>query len=69
MRVSDGVLLVLDAVDGMMLNSERAVKLACQSQLPIVLCINKIDRLVLELKLPPQVYFIHIHTYICITHT
>jgi len=38
----------------MMLNTERIAKLACQEKIPIVLCINKIDRLILELKLPPQ---------------
>ena len=37
-----------------MLNTERLVKHAVQEKLAITLCINKIDRLILELKLPPQ---------------
>jgi U5 small nuclear ribonucleoprotein component len=41
-----------------MLNTERLIKHALQEQLSIVLCINKIDRLILELKLPPtDAYF------------
>lgn len=36
-----------------MLNTERALKHAVQERLPITICINKIDRLILELKLPP----------------
>lgn len=38
----------------MMLNTERLLKHAIQERLPITICINKIDRLVLELKLPPN---------------
>ena len=37
----------------MMLNTERLLKHAIQEKLSITLCINKIDRLMLELKLPP----------------
>lgn len=41
-----------------MLNTERLIKHALQERLSIVLCINKIDRLILELKLPPtDAYF------------
>ncbi len=52
-RVSDGVVLFVDAAEGVMLNTERLVKHAVQERCPITVCINKIDRLVLELKLPP----------------
>lgn len=37
-----------------MLNTERLLKHAIQERLPITICINKIDRLILELKLPPN---------------
>jgi len=58
MRVSDGVLVVIDVVEGVMLNTERVIKLAAAQRLPVCLCLNKIDRLVLELKLPPaDAYF------------
>ena len=42
----------------MMLNSERMIKHAMQERLAVTICINKIDRLMLELKLPPtDAYF------------
>jgi len=54
MRLSDGIVLFIDASEGVMLNTERLIKHAVQERLAITLCINKIDRLILELKLPPQ---------------
>lgn len=53
LRLSDGVLLVVDAHEGLLMNTERLLKHAVQERLAVTLCINKIDRLVLELKLPP----------------
>lgn len=53
MRLSDGVVLFIDASEGVMLNTEQLLKHAVQERLAITLCINKIDRLMLELKLPP----------------
>ena len=52
-RLSDGVVIFVDAAEGIMLNTERLIKHAIQEQLTVTICINKIDRLVLELKLPP----------------
>ena len=43
----------VDAVEGVMLQTERLVKHAMQEQLSLTLVINKVDRLALELKLPP----------------
>jgi len=54
MRLADGVTVFIDAAEGVMLNTERLIKQAVQEKLAITICINKIDRLVLELKLPPQ---------------
>jgi len=54
MRLADGVCVFVDAAEGVMLNTERVIKQAVQEKLAITVCINKIDRLVLELKLPPQ---------------
>ncbi|XP_015920056.1 116 kDa U5 small nuclear ribonucleoprotein component [Parasteatoda tepidariorum] len=54
MRLSDGVIIFVDAAEGVMLNTERLLKHAVQEKLAICICINKIDRLMLELKLPPQ---------------
>nr|XP_022313833.1 116 kDa U5 small nuclear ribonucleoprotein component-like [Crassostrea virginica] len=52
-RISDGVVIFIDAAEGIMLNTERLLKHAIQEKLPITICLNKIDRLILELKLPP----------------
>lgn len=54
MRLCDGVVLFVDAAEGVMLNTERLLKHAVQERMQITVCINKIDRLILELKLPPQ---------------
>lgn len=53
-RLSDGAVLMVDAAEGVMLNTERLLKHAIQEKLAVTVCINKIDRLILELKLPPQ---------------
>eukprot|EP01101_Sappina_pedata_P011403 TRINITY_DN7677_c0_g1_i1.p1 TRINITY_DN7677_c0_g1~~TRINITY_DN7677_c0_g1_i1.p1 ORF type:complete len:978 (+),score=435.62 TRINITY_DN7677_c0_g1_i1:64-2997(+) len=63
LRIADGVIVVVDAVEGMMLNTERVIRQALNEGLPIRLVINKIDRLILELKLPPnEAYFKLRHT-------
>lgn len=50
--------LRISCLVGVMLNTERLVKHAVQESLPVTVCINKIDRLILELKLPPvDAYF------------
>lgn len=53
-RLCDGVCLLIDASEGVTANVERMIKQAIQDQLQITLVINKLDRLILELKLPPQ---------------
>lgn len=53
MRLSDGVILVVDVIEGVGVYTERLIKEAISNKLPIVVVINKIDRLVLELKMPP----------------
>eukprot|EP00271_Cylindrocystis_brebissonii_P007357 TRINITY_DN2075_c0_g1_i1.p1 TRINITY_DN2075_c0_g1~~TRINITY_DN2075_c0_g1_i1.p1 ORF type:complete len:1000 (+),score=203.77 TRINITY_DN2075_c0_g1_i1:202-3201(+) len=53
LRLADGAVVVVDAVEGVMLNTERSIKHALQERLPVVLVINKVDRLITELKLPP----------------
>uniref|UniRef100_A0A665UJP8 116 kDa U5 small nuclear ribonucleoprotein component n=1 Tax=Echeneis naucrates TaxID=173247 RepID=A0A665UJP8_ECHNA len=52
-RISDGVVLFIDAAEGVMLNTERLIKHAVQERMAITICINKVDRLIVELKLPP----------------
>jgi U5 small nuclear ribonucleoprotein component len=51
--LSDGVVLFVDVVVGLTVHIERMMKHALQEKLSFVLVVNCIDRLVVELKLPP----------------
>lgn len=58
LRLVDGVVLVVDVVEGVQVQTELVIKHAVLSNMPLVLLINKMDRLILELKLPPtDAYF------------
>eukprot|EP00478_Filoreta_tenera_P000130 GABV01000130.1.p1 GENE.GABV01000130.1~~GABV01000130.1.p1 ORF type:complete len:380 (-),score=158.78 GABV01000130.1:744-1772(-) len=57
MRLADGVLLCVDAAEGVMLHTRLLLEHALSTTdhaLPIVVVLTKIDRLILELKLPPR---------------
>ena len=58
LRLVDGVVLVVDVVEGVQVNTEQIIKNAVLEDLPLTLVVNKMDRLILELKLPPtDAYF------------
>jgi U5 small nuclear ribonucleoprotein component len=58
LRLVDGVVLVVDVVEGVQVNTEQIIKHAVLEGLPLTLVVNKMDRLILELKLPPtDAYF------------
>lgn len=58
LRLADGIVLVVDVVEGVQISTEQIIKHAVLEDLPLTLVINKMDRLVLELKLPPaDAYF------------
>ncbi|KAI0021172.1 P-loop containing nucleoside triphosphate hydrolase protein [Xylariomycetidae sp. FL0641] len=54
LRLVDGVALVVDVVEGVQVNTEQIIKHAVLEDIPLTLIINKMDRLILELKLPPS---------------
>lgn len=54
LRLVDGVCLVVDVVEGVQINTEQIIKHAVLEDIPLTLVINKLDRLILELKLPPK---------------
>jgi U5 small nuclear ribonucleoprotein component len=54
LRLVDGVCLVVDVVEGVQVNTEQIIKHAVLEDIPITLIVNKVDRLILELKLPPN---------------
>lgn len=53
-RMSDGVLLVVDVAEGVMLSTKQAIKIAAAEGQPLCLVLSKMDRLIVELKLPPS---------------
>ncbi|KAG4302200.1 hypothetical protein PCK1_001472 [Pneumocystis canis] len=62
-RLVDGVVLIVDAIEGVLVNTEKIVRHTISENVPLVLVINKMDRLILELKLPPA------DTYFKLRHT
>ncbi len=57
-RLCDGVAIIVDIVEGIQLHTEKIILSAIKENLDVILCINKIDRIILELRLPPtDAYF------------
>eukprot|EP00934_Nitzschia_sp_Nitz4_P005834 Nitzschia sp. Nitz4//scaffold141_size107518//24707//27903//NITZ4_004269-RA/size107518-augustus-gene-0.80-mRNA-1//1//CDS//3329536267//5824//frame0 len=54
LRLVDGAMLVVDALEGVMMHTELLIQQAVAEGLKIVLYISKLDRLMVELKLPPR---------------
>jgi len=62
-RICDGAILVVDAIEGVMMGTEEIIKYLIREDIAITVVINKIDRLILEMKIPPQ------DAYLKIKHT
>jgi 116 kDa U5 small nuclear ribonucleoprotein component len=70
LRLCDGAILVVDVAEGVLLETQRVVryivserKASGKKGMGMVLVVNKMDRLILELRLPPQdAYFKIRHT-------
>ena len=58
LQLADGALLCVDAVEGVMLGTEQVLRQAALQGTELTLVITKLDRLIVELKLPPaDAYF------------
>jgi elongation factor 2 len=54
MRAADGTIVLVDAVEGIMPQTETVFRQALREYVKPVLFINKTDRLIKELKLTPE---------------
>ncbi|KAJ8909007.1 hypothetical protein NDN08_005706 [Rhodosorus marinus] len=54
MQMCDGVIVVVDAAEGVLTGTELAIQAAVSRHLAITVVITKVDRLILELRLPPR---------------
>jgi ribosome assembly protein 1 len=53
-RLCDGALIVVDAVEGVCVQTHAVMRIAWEERLKMCLVINKIDRLITELQLSPE---------------
>ncbi|MFW9851463.1 MAG: GTP-binding protein [Candidatus Thorarchaeota archaeon] len=64
LRGSDGVIILVDALEGVMTQTETNIRLSLGEMCKPVLFINKVDRLISELRLKPQEVFAKIDAII-----
>jgi U5 small nuclear ribonucleoprotein component len=64
LKLADGAVLVLDVVEGLTLHDEMLLRQIVSEGLPVVLVLNKLDRLIVDLKLPVEDAFYKIRNVI-----
>ncbi|KAL0212254.1 hypothetical protein RCL1_005880 [Eukaryota sp. TZLM3-RCL] len=51
--LSDGAIVLIDAAEGVTESAQRCVEYCAKKQIPMILCLSKIDRLFIDLRLDP----------------
>lgn len=64
LRLVDGVILVVDVIEGVQKQTEMVIKHCVLNDLPMVLVLNKIDRIILELHVEPSDGYMNIYNTI-----
>ncbi|KAI5696486.1 hypothetical protein M8J75_013562 [Diaphorina citri] len=59
-RLCDGTIIVVDCVEGICAQTQVALKQAWLEKIQPILVLNKIDRLILEMKLSPLDIYVHL---------
>ncbi|KAL7717945.1 116 kDa U5 small nuclear ribonucleoprotein component [Entamoeba marina] len=57
LQLVDSVVVIVDAAEGVLESTKRLLKLVKKSGLTVVLVLSKIDRLIVDLKLPPSDFY------------
>lgn len=57
LRVTDGAVVILDGINGVCVQTETVLRQAFDEMIVPVCMINKIDRLIFELKLGPEDFY------------
>lgn len=52
--LADAAIIVIDCVEGAQIMTKKSVEVALLSNLPLIFFINKLDRLILEMRMPPS---------------
>lgn len=58
LEVADGAVLVLDAVEGLSKRDKRLITSIMKRNIPFTVVLNKIDRLIIELRLPVSDFYL-----------
>lgn len=60
LQAADGAVLVLDSLEGFSKSDKRTVTCLIKRNIPFTVVLNKFDRIILELRLPPRDFYLKV---------